>query len=88
MIAAPPPWLETLRLELREFVPADFDELYRLESDPRVMRYLNNGRPHARAEVRDILVRIARNYGTYHGLGVWRAARRDSGAFIGWLCLK
>lgn len=88
MIAAPPPWLETLRLELREFVPADFDELYRLDSDPRVMRYLNNGRPHTRAEVRDILVRIARNYGTYHGLGVWRAARRDSGAFIGWLCLK
>lgn len=88
MTAPPPPWLETLRLELREFVPSDFDDLYRLDSDARVMRYLNGGHPLSRAEVRDALVRVLRDYPHHHGLGVWRAARRDSGAFVGWFCLK
>ena len=37
--ARPAPWLETLRLALREFVPEDIDDLHRLDSDPRVMRY-------------------------------------------------
>ena len=45
---APAPWLETLRLELREFVAADFDDLVRLDSDPRVMRYIGNGKPSTR----------------------------------------
>jgi hypothetical protein len=27
-VSKPRPWLETLRLAMREFVPADFDDLY------------------------------------------------------------
>src|SRR5437868_12801937 len=88
MTRTPAPWLETMRIALREFVPADFDDLYRLDSDARVMRYLNNGTPLTRPEVRDALVRVLDYYPHYHGLGVWRAAHRDTGAFIGWFCLK
>jgi RimJ/RimL family protein N-acetyltransferase len=88
MTTIPVPWLETSRLALREFTPVDFDDLYRLDSDPRVMRYLNNGQPLSHAEVREALARILKYYPHYHGLGVWRAARRDSGEFIGWFCLK
>jgi RimJ/RimL family protein N-acetyltransferase len=88
MTTTPAPWLETMRIAMREFVPTDFNDLYRLDSDPRVMRYLNNGQPLTRAEVRDSLVRVLDYYPHYHGLGVWRAEHRDSRAFIGWFCLK
>jgi len=87
MKTPPKPWLETLRLELREFVPADVDDLYRLDSDPRVVKYLG-GEPLSREEVEANLRRIRIGYRANYGLGIWRAARRDSGAFIGWFCLK
>jgi [ribosomal protein S5]-alanine N-acetyltransferase len=84
----PAPWLETLRLELRDFVPADLEDLCRLDGDPRVMKYIANGRPAARAVVAQALERIIRYPALYPDLGIWRASRRDSGAFIGWFCLK
>ena len=49
MTTLPAPWLQTLRLELREFVAGDFDEVYRRDRDPRVMRYISGGRPSTRA---------------------------------------
>lgn len=88
MTPTPAPWLETLRLSLREFTPSDFHDLYRLDSDPRVMRYLNHGEPLTHAEVRATLVRVLHYYPHYPGLGVWRASLRESGAFAGWFCLK
>lgn len=88
MTTMPAPWLETLRLSLREFTPSDFQDLYRLDSDRRVMRYLNHGEPLTRAEVRDALVRVLRYYPHYPGFGVWRASLREGGAFAGWFCLK
>ena len=87
MTKPPKPWLQTLRLELREFVPADVDDLYRLDSDPRVVKYLG-GEPLSREEVEANLRRIRIGYRANYGLGIWHAARRDSGAFIGWFCLK
>jgi len=87
-VAAPPPWLSTLRLDLREFVAGDFEELYGLSRDPRVMRYISGGRRSTRAEVATAMRRILRNYRRYPGLGSWRASRRDTGACIGWFTLK
>ena len=49
--AAPAPWLDTLRLSLREFTPADADELFRLDRDPRVVRFVGNGKPTPRPEI-------------------------------------
>ncbi len=85
---APSPWLSTLRLDLREFVASDFDDVYRLDRDPRVMRYISGGKPSTRAHVATVMRRISRNYRRYPGLGTWRASRRDTGAFVGWLSLK
>jgi len=84
----PSPWLETLRLELRSFVAADFDDLYRLDSDPRVMKYIANGKPATRGEVMRALARMIRYPTLYPDLGAWRASRRDTGACIGWFTLK
>ena len=87
-MTAPAPWLQTLRLELREFVAADADDLWRLDQDPAVMRYINGGKPTPRAQVAARLPIIRRVYRLYPGFGSWRAARRDTGAFIGWFTLK
>ena len=86
--ARPAPWLETMRLDFREFVPADFDDLYRLGSDPKVMRYIGNGKPLSREGAVRVLGRILGYSALYPDLGYWYASRRDTGAFIGWFSLK
>ena len=59
-----------------------------LVRDPRVMRYIGDGRTLARAEVEERLQRSLRVYEIYPGLGRWYALRRDTGAFIGWFVLN
>ena len=86
--SVPSPWLETLRLELRDFVPEDVADLHRLDSDPRVMKYVNRGRPATREETAAAIRRIVRYPRLYPDLGIWYATRRDTGAFIGWFSLK
>ena len=83
----PGPWLETLRLELRDFVAEDFDDLCRLDGDPRLMKYIADGKPASRDAIAQRLKRFIRYPTLYPDLGIWRAGRRDSGAFIGWFCM-
>ena len=45
---------------MREFAAADFDDLLLLDSDPRVLKYINGGKPMARAEVEAALQRVTR----------------------------
>jgi RimJ/RimL family protein N-acetyltransferase len=80
--------LDTERLTLREFHAGDAEKLYRLDSDPRVMRYIGVGSVGTRASVAGALARATKYYRVYPGLGVWPAEERASGAFIGWFCLK
>jgi RimJ/RimL family protein N-acetyltransferase len=78
----------TERLTLREFTAADLPDLVRLDTDPRVMRYIGDGRALAESAVSDVLRRVQRYYTLYPDLGVWAAQRRVDGAFLGWFCLK
>ncbi len=79
---------QTPRIGLREFTHADIDDLARLDSDPEVMRYIADGRTRSRADIEQAIPRILRTYALWPGLGTWRAARRDTGAFIGWFTFK
>ncbi len=81
-------FLRTERIALREFTGGDMRDLVLLDSDPRVLKYINGGKPMSRAEVEGAVKRVTGYYALYPGLGVWRASRRDNGAFIGWYCLK
>jgi len=80
--------LDTPRLGLREFRPADVEHLYRLDSDPRVMRYIGDGSVGTRASVAGVVARALKHYRTYPGFGVWPAEERATRTFIGWFCLK
>lgn len=85
---SPAAWMQTLRIDLREFTRDDFDDLLRLHSDRRVMKYIGDGKPSTPEEVSAALRVAAQRYRTFYGLGSWHATRRDSGAFIGWFSLK
>src|SRR5262245_18377574 len=84
----PGPWLETLRLELGAFVEGDFEDVYRLDSDPRVMKYIADGKPSTRDAAAQRLERFIRYPRLYADLGAWRASRRENGAFVGWFALN
>ena len=86
--ATPQPWLETLRLSMRVFTLDDFDDLYALNSDPRVMKYIADGTVSTRDEVAGILRRFVRYHTLYPDLGIWHTSRRDTGAFVGFFALN
>lgn len=77
-------FLDTGRLSLRALTYADADELWALDNDPDVMRYINGGRPSTRQEVRErTLPRLLREYPD--GLrGYWAAEEKAAGTFLGW----
>lgn len=54
-------FLETDRLTLRRFTEYDVDNLFDLNSDPEVMRYINGGKPTPREEIRDGMGWLARS---------------------------
>jgi RimJ/RimL family protein N-acetyltransferase len=78
-------YLETGRLTLRRFTEADVDNLFELNSDPEVMRYLTGGRPTPREQIRDETIPF--HLGVYQRsdeFGTWAAESRSTGAFLGW----
>jgi RimJ/RimL family protein N-acetyltransferase len=81
--------LETPRLRLRRFGPADIDRLVELDSDPEVMRYISYGvaTPRERYES-EIMPRWLALYASSPLLGYWAAELRDGGEFLGWFHLR
>jgi RimJ/RimL family protein N-acetyltransferase len=82
-------YLETERLVLRRFTPADVDLVTALDADPAVMRYINGGRPTPRDEVRDDYLPAWMAYDARgDGYGFWAAIEKATGAFLGWFHLR
>ena len=81
--------LETPRLILREFTEADAGELFALDSDPEVMRYIG---PYQLADVEAYRTLIRTNtiayYARHPGYGVWATVEKAGGAFLGWFLLR
>lgn len=81
--------LETARLRLRRFTPADLELLVQLDSDPQVMRYITGG-PATPRELYEqvILPRWLELYRRQPEQGYWAAESRDGGEFLGWFHLR
>src|ERR1700683_4334902 len=78
--------LETPRLILGQFTENDVDNLFDLNSDPEVMRYLTGGRPTPRDEIRDQIIPF--HLAVYDRLdrrGTWAAEARAAGGVLGWV---
>jgi RimJ/RimL family protein N-acetyltransferase len=77
--------LQTERLTLRQFTADDADNLYELNSDPEVMRYLTGGRPTPREVLRDEVIPFhLAVYERLDRLGTWAAESAATGEFLGW----
>jgi RimJ/RimL family protein N-acetyltransferase len=77
--------LETPRLVLRQFTDRDADNLFDLNSDPAVMRYLTGGRPTPREVLRDEVIPFhLAVYEQLDRLGTWAAESSTTGEFLGW----
>lgn len=75
--------LTTPRLVIRQFTVDDVDNLYRLNSDPEVMRYLARAAP--REVLRDEIIPFHLGvYERFDRLGTWAAECADTGDFLGW----
>jgi RimJ/RimL family protein N-acetyltransferase len=86
------PWvergLETERLVLRRFTPADVGNLLALDGDPEVMRYLEP-RVKTRAQIEaEVLPLFLGRHQPCPAFGRWAADARDSGDFVGWFGLR
>jgi RimJ/RimL family protein N-acetyltransferase len=77
--------LETPRLALRQFTEDDVENLFHLNRDPEVMRYLTGGRPTPREEIRDQIIPFhLAVYDRLDRLGTWAAESAATGEFLGW----
>src|SRR3712207_1452713 len=77
--------LETKRLMLRRFTEADVDNLFDLDSDPEVMRFLTGGKSTPRDVIRnETLPKLLHYYECFEGFGFWAAIERSTEQFVGW----
>jgi len=81
--------LETDRLTLRRFTTADLDNLFELDNDPEVMRYINGGTPTPRAVIQnDILPAFLQYDQGNPEFGYWAAENKRTSAFLGWFSFR
>jgi RimJ/RimL family protein N-acetyltransferase len=77
--------LETERIRLRQFTADDAGNLYDLNSDPEVMRFLTGGKPTPFEKLRDEVIPFhLAVYERFDGLGTWAAESSATGEFLGW----
>jgi len=74
--------IETARLRLRMFRPADLDDLAALLADPEVMKYVADGKPASREETRKALDSIIQHW-RRHGFGRWAVEDKGTLEFVG-----
>jgi RimJ/RimL family protein N-acetyltransferase len=78
-------FLETERLILRRFTGDDVDDLYDLDGDPAVMRYITGGPGTTREEIAgDYIPMFLDYYERFAGYGFWAAIEKSTGEFLGW----
>ena len=80
--------LETERLRLRRFTPADLEALVALHGDAEVMRYVTGTPTAPEVVARTVLPRFLRHDPCRPALGVWAAEELETGAFVGRFSLK
>ena len=75
--------LETERLILREISEGDFDDLYRMNSDPLIMKYVGDGTTRNHEQMRKELGMLISHYTRKPGLGIWATILKGTNTFVG-----
>lgn len=88
--------LETERLMLRLFRISnevldenDLDEVFSIDQDPVVMKYINGGKVTTRKELEEVFVPRIKSYTDFEkGYGMWRVALKNTNQCIGELIVR
>ncbi len=75
--------LETNRLMLRAIQPSDFNELFRMNSDPIVMKYVGDGSTRSHEQMLKEVEMLISYYTKRPGMGIWAIELKTSSKFIG-----
>jgi ribosomal-protein-alanine N-acetyltransferase len=78
----PFPVLTTVRLQLREIVPADVDAIYSLRSDPKVMEFLDRPLAKSRDEAVEFIQKIIQGLQKNEGI-TWAITVKGDSTLIG-----
>ena len=83
------PFLETPRLSLRQLTYEDVDNLYLLDSDPEVMRFVSGGVTSSYKTIKDFFLPDALSYyEEYDNLGFWAMIEKSTREFVGWIVIR
>jgi RimJ/RimL family protein N-acetyltransferase len=81
--------LETERLTLRRFTETDLENIYQLDNDPNVMRFINGGIHTPRRVIQDDIFPSFMNYDArYPGYGFWAVEEKALMTFLGWISFR
>jgi ribosomal-protein-alanine N-acetyltransferase len=80
-------FIETERLLLRQFVDADLEDMFEMDSDPEVHRFLGNKPVQHIDECRNAIENLKKQYKD-NGTGRWAVILKETNAFIGWSGIK
>jgi RimJ/RimL family protein N-acetyltransferase len=80
--------ITTERLRLRPISWVDVDEVFDLNADPAVRRFIDMPKAPSLAEVRQDFLRLLERYGPGRDEPSFRVAESHSGAFLGWFHLR
>lgn len=75
--------LETERLLLRHITSDDFESLYRMNSDPVVMKFVGDGSVRDHEQMVKEMEMLISHYTRKPGLGIWATVEKSSGNFLG-----
>lgn len=78
-------FLETDRLLFRPFTRDDAENLFRLDSDPEVLRFIHSPPSTFADIVQQTLPRLLACHEKYHDFGYWATLEKRTNQFIGWL---
>ncbi|MBC7885167.1 MAG: GNAT family N-acetyltransferase [Saprospiraceae bacterium] len=79
--------MHTSRLTFRPLLKSDAANLFMMDADPLVMRYLGNNPINNIEEVYHYLENIKQQYRN-NGIGRWAVIENETNAFVGWAGIK
>ena len=78
---------ETERLYLRNILPQDEQDLFEMDSDPEVHRFLENKPVTSIGQIREVIAMLTRQY-EENGIARWAVIDKNTHECLGWAGLK
>jgi RimJ/RimL family protein N-acetyltransferase len=81
--------LTSKRLSYRLFTAEDRDELWALDQDPEVMRFITQGETSSMERIETLFIPRMMAYTIPEkGWGIWRVSRKDDDSYLGWVLVR